>query len=387
MTVKRPLLLVHPGLNPPGGGNSVGAWALSALVDHYEVTLLAWRPHDLSRVNAYFGTDLQPDQFRLRLFPQIIARTIDRSPSSFAMLESQLLHRYARNLRQQIGKEVLALSTQNEADLGPPAIQYVHYPAAAMPRPTQDLRPIHRVPGLVTAYRAISRLLGRSSLERIRANRTLTNSAYIGGLVHRTHGIDSHVLFPPVPGCFPEVPWSGRDDAVVSIGRFAGEKRQLDAVEIVSAVREAGFDLKLHLVGSVDDPVYAGKLFAAQRRYPEWLQIHTDLPRDAMLEFVARQRYGLHCMEAEHFGIAVAELQRCGCLTLAHDSGGPREILGKDSRLLFKAKAGAVGRFIDILSRPSLKEQLRLAGIERGGQFTAERFCTELRHQVAEMAA
>ncbi len=385
MSSKPPLLLVHPGLNPPGGGNAVGAWALSALVGQYDVTLLAWRPHDLSRVNSYFGTDLRPDQFRVRFFPRLIARTIDRSPSSFAMLESQLLHRYARRLRRQLGKQVLALSTHNEADLGPPAIQYVHYPAAAMPRPTQDLRPIHRVPGLVTVYRAASQVLGGSSLERIRANRTLTNSAYIGDLVRNTHGIDSQVLFPPVPGQFPQVPWGARDEAVVCIGRFSGEKRQLEAVEIVSGVRAAGFDLKLHLVGSVDDPVYAEKLFSAQRRYPDWLQIHSDLPRDRMLEFVARQRYGLHTMEKEHFGIAVAELQRCGCLTLAHDSGGPREILGGDSRLLFKDNEDAVNKLIDVLSRPALKEQLRGSSGERAGRFTAERFCMELRRHVAEM--
>jgi len=383
---KKPLLLVHPGLNPPGGGNAVGAWALQALVETYDVTLVAWRRFDLEKINAHFGTSLKPGQFKVCFFPQILARLIDWFPMSLALLEGGLLHRYARRIRRRMGVPV-ALCSQNEADLGAPAIQYVHFPWAAMPRPTQDLRPIHRVPGFVTLYRALAIIIGGDSMARIKANRTLANSGFMAALVHRVHGIDATVLYPPVPGDFPDVDWSARENGVVAIGRFSGEKHQLQAVEVVAAARAQGADLQLHLVGSIDDPVYSQALFDTQRRHSHWMHIHVDLPRDAMLRLVAGQRYGLHMMRDEHFGIAVAELQRAGCVTFAHDSGGPREILGGDAPLLFSDEAEAVKKLVRVVGDTDLQRELRSGVSERKGLFTAERFCVELRRHVAEMAA
>ncbi|HUI25034.1 MAG TPA: hypothetical protein VL403_03030, partial [Candidatus Kryptonia bacterium] len=58
------VLLVHPSLNPPGGGRAVGAWTLQALRDTYRVDVLTWEPVNLAAINRQYGTGLRASDFR-----------------------------------------------------------------------------------------------------------------------------------------------------------------------------------------------------------------------------------------------------------------------------------------------------------------------------------
>ena len=44
--------------------------------------------------------------------------------------------------------------------------------------------------------------------------------------------------------------------------------------------------------------------------------------------------YGIHTMEAEHFGISVVEMLAAGCLVVAHNSAGPKLDIIQDQRFL-----------------------------------------------------
>uniref|UniRef100_A0A7S1XN84 GDP-Man:Man(3)GlcNAc(2)-PP-Dol alpha-1,2-mannosyltransferase n=1 Tax=Phaeomonas parva TaxID=124430 RepID=A0A7S1XN84_9STRA len=45
---------------------------------------------------------------------------------------------------------------------------------------------------------------------------------------------------------------------------------------------------------------------------------------DELLRWLSTAAVGIHTMWNEHFGIGVVEMQAAGCVTVAHDSGGPR---------------------------------------------------------------
>jgi glycosyltransferase involved in cell wall biosynthesis len=94
---------------------------------------------------------------------------------------------------------------------------------------------------------------------------------------------------------------------------------------------------------------------------------------------VARHRYGLHTMEEEHFGIAPAEMQRAGCITFVHRSGGPMEIVGHREELMFGDVDEACERIYRVANDAALAARLQRFAEERGRFFSEDRFCAELR--------
>ena len=70
------VLLVQPSLNPPGGGNAVAAWMVQALRECCEISILAWSPLRLDRINDFYGTSLAETDFELHLVPLAIRRAV-----------------------------------------------------------------------------------------------------------------------------------------------------------------------------------------------------------------------------------------------------------------------------------------------------------------------
>lgn len=372
--------MVQPSLAPPGGGHLVAAWMLEALRAEHRLTLLTWEPPDLASVNHHFGTSLAATDFTLLLPATRVRRLLARSPLPVALLKSALLLREAR---RHAPSHDLVITGDNEADFGRPGIQYVHYPKLDAERPAVDLRWYHGARPLVAAYRALARRIGGVSDAGVRANSTLVNSPFMAARVRALHGVEPVVLHPPVPGAFPDVPWSARADGVVAIGRLSPEKRLEDVLRAVEIARRGGADLELHVVGSDGDRAYARDLRARIRERAAWAHLHEDLARDALLRLVASQRYGLHAMVDEPFGIAVAELLRAGCIAFVHASGGPRDIVGSDPRLTFRDPAEAAERLLAVHADPRLQNELRAMLAARAAQYSTTRFVDELRAIVA----
>ena len=275
----------------------------------------------------------------------------------------------------------MLLGTQNEADFGRRGITYVHYPWVYLPRPRDEMRWFHRIPGAVTGYRRLCQWISHGSNEGLRRNLSLTNSSFIAGLVREVHGIDSRVVFPPVTSEFPDIPWERRESAVVAVGRVHGSKRWEMAVAIVDEVRRRGHALGLTLVGHRDDAEYAERLERLAATRP-WFRMRLDVPRDELRMAVASHRYGIHTMEKEHFGMGAAEILRAGCLLFAHNSGGPVEILGGELRLLFDDVTDAADKIERLLSNAALESELRARMEARRHLFTVEAFCDAMREIV-----
>ena len=375
--------MVHPRLAPSGGGQAVAAWALQALRGHSKVSLLTLDPVDFPALNSNFGTTLRACDFELIAARGLSQRLIESVPSPpLARLENALLARAAQRL-SSTGHFDRFLCTNNEIDFGRKGVQYVHFPYAYLKRPLQDYRWYHRLPGALALYLSLTDHLSGVSLERLRENRALVNSGFIAGLYQEAHGVEADVVPPPVPGDFPETPWDARRNVVVGVGRMHPCKRWHEAIEVVRRVRAEGLEVGLLILGSKDTPEYLHELQVRAAREP-WCEVSVDLTRAELVRRVAECRYGIHLMVEEHFGIAPAELQRAGCLTFVHNSGGPVEIVDGDAEVLFDNDAEAAEKIarmiLDDTARAAALSRLRV----RAERYSEHAFMERIRQEVLE---
>jgi glycosyltransferase involved in cell wall biosynthesis len=353
---------------------------LEALRDEHTLSLLCWEPPDLEACNRFFGTSLVAADFELLLAPAALRALARCTPSPLALLKHSYLLRRAAAIAR---RHDVVITANNEADFGRRGIQYVHYPKLDLARPVGTRVRTHEPRGLVTAcyYRLCVRV-GRFSATRMRANLTLVNSDFIGRRVQALHGIEPVVVHPPVPGVFSEVAWERRERGFVCIGRIVPEKRFETIIDVLQRVRARGHALQLHIVGSDDGRPYARAIRRRAADAGSWVSLHRDLPRTELLQLVARQRYGIHAMAEEHFGIAVAEMVRGGCIVFVPNDGGPAEIVGHDERLLFGSPEDAVDRILATIGHDDRETALRAHLARRAALFATETFVTRLREIV-----
>lgn len=381
------VLLVQPSLNPPGGANCVAAWMVDALQDVSALSIVTLEPSDWTRINAHYGTHVDPGKIAEHVEAPRLAPILDAASLRLALVRLGVVLRAARRLDREVGYD-LVMGADNEMDFGRVGLQYVHYPA--LHHFEHDARPrwFHRIPPLVGIYRQLALRAAGFSIERALANRTLVNSQYIADRFRALYGVVPEVLHPPVPGPFPEVPWSQREDEFVCLGRLSPEKEIAKVVGILEAVRARGHAVRLRLIGPpARDRGFRRELDRLLARHAAWVRIEGSLSRRDVAERVSRCRYGIHGMVGEHFGIAVAEMQRAGCLVFAPARGGPAEILGGDRRLLYDDPSAAVERIDRVLRDAALREDARRASAVRSDRFTAERFVAALRRRVAGACA
>src|SRR5262245_42635165 len=148
-------------------------------------------------------------------------------------------------------------------------------------------------------------------------------------------------------------------------------------IEILSDVRRRGHPVSLSIFGHSQDPSYERRVRAAAGERGEWVSVALDLPRSSLLHRMARCRFGIHGMVGEHFGIAVAEMVRLGCVCFAPYDGGPAEILGGDERLLYRSPGDAVAKICAALEDPGRLASLRAQIDSRAKHFSSETFVRE----------
>jgi len=297
-------------------------------------------------------------------------------PTQGALLEIAVTERWARALAAEVRADIL-LSTHNEMDFGRPGLQYVHYPWSYLPRPDIEMQWFHRIPGVLAAYRGLCQLVAGGSLAGRGRNLSLANSRFVAGKIKEVYGVDSEVLYPPVPGSFPGVPWQERRSAAIAIGRMHPVKRWEMAVEIVELARSRGVDIGLTLINQPDSIDYGRRIAGIAAGRP-WFRLLTGIPREQLAAEVARHRYGIHPMEDEHFGIAVAEMVRAGCIPLVHDSGGPVEIVGGRRELRFRTVEEGAAALRAVIEDSELQGRLRSELSQQGERFSVEAFCESL---------
>jgi hypothetical protein len=83
------------------------------------------------------------------------------------------------------------------------------------------------------------------------------------------------------------------------------------------------------------------------------------VPRSELVRLIASQRYGIHGMDEEHFGMAPAEMVRAGCIVWVRNGGGQVEIVGSDERLLYASVEDAVAKIDNAIADEAQAARLR----------------------------
>ncbi|MCL4395508.1 MAG: glycosyltransferase [Chloroflexi bacterium] len=385
---KKHLLVVDPVLNPPGGGPCVAVWALQALREIYSVDLLTWEPVRFDEINRFFGTSLEAREFSCAHAPAWLCALVALDPDPYSFQRVAIMMRLARLRRRRYD---LILSFMDEVSFGTRAIQYMHFPY--MMRIFGDEQRLIKTPGLLGRCQAAFfkrrpwRLISGFTFEDMSRNHTLVNSRWTGEHVKSAYGIEPTVLYPPVPGDFPDIPWEQRENGFVCIGRISGEKRFETIVEILSSIRARGNPVHLHIIGTFGGQRVGREYYSLVQRlareHADWVTLEENVSRERLAELVSRHRYGIHAFEEEHFGIAVAEMIRGGCIVFVPNSGGQLEIVGADSRIRYDSIDDAVKKIQRVLEDGEAQRDLQAVLSERAKLFSPDHFMRGLRDYVA----
>jgi glycosyltransferase involved in cell wall biosynthesis len=353
---------------------------LEALKAEHELAVLAWDPLDLSELNRFCGTTLQPGDFTLLRPPATLRCVFDLARRHG--LDPYGVQRYAlmmRLARKYASSTDLCVTAFDEADLGGPGIQYVHSPFTQF-----ALRSIPVTESGVAARLRPWRVISGFSTDRMRANLTLTNSSWSAAEIKRVLAVHARVVRPPVPGMFPRRAWERRNEAVATVARLVPEKRIELAIEAVRLARQKGTDLRLRVIGTTRgaDPGYVAALRRRIAAEP-WLELHEDVSRSQLAELLVSCRYGIHPMAQEPFGIAVGEMVRAGCIPFTRRDGGAAEIV-PDTRLKFDSAPEAAEGLWHAIGSRELQAEIRADLERRGDALRPEHFMTEIRSAVRE---
>ncbi len=383
MTRKR-ILMIQPSLQPPGGGNGVCCWMLQALRDDYALGVLSWRPVELAPINEHFGTTLRPSDLRCLLYPPLLRRFTDRLPGAWSLLKTFMLLKWSRTIQPCFN---LLISAHNEADLGRPGIQYIHYPWNYFPRPSADQRWYANRVTSALYYRLLPGFLDYSR-DRVKQNLTLVNSDWTGKLVKDLYpGIETRTLYPPVLGDFPSIPWERREEGFICLGRISPEKEIEKVIRILNLVRNKGRPVHLHIVGPEDNLEYASLIRTIAQKHAAWVELTGTLPRAELSRLIAAHRYGIHGMSEEHYGMAVAEMVQAGCIVFVPNGGGQVEIVGRHEPLLYQTEAEAAEKIVRVLKSTQEQDRLRAYLVSLQPRCSRDRFIAEFREIVEHMIA
>ncbi|HWP92367.1 MAG TPA: glycosyltransferase [Thermodesulfobacteriota bacterium] len=364
----------------------VAAWMIEALKKDNSVSILTWKHPDFEEVNRFYGTSLNESELGVHSVNPALRSIIDLDPDPATIQRQSYLMRLSKKLNS---KYDVVISAENEIDLGCRGIQYFHYPYLyGKIKPDIDL-PRHRRfwETLKGSYRPWM-LLSGFSYSRMVNNLTLVNSDWTGNKVREFYGISPITLYPPIPGTFPDIHWNNRENGFVCIGRFCPGKNFETIIKILTKVRARIPDIHLHVIGTpspfAGENEYYSKLMRVVRENSPWVLLHENLSREKLINLISRHRYGIHANIEEHFGIAVGEMIKAGCIVFVHNSGGQVEIVGGDERLVYRTEGEAVEKIVRVMGNPD--EQMSLIDYlnSRKEMFSTERFMRDIQEIVRQ---
>jgi len=388
---RKRLLFFAINIGPHGGGSCVTAWALEALKQDWQVTILCASYPDFEGANKHFGTGLCEEDFTIWQLPFPLRHLDKLDPDPFSAQRLAWLMRFCQ-ARCHVYDVVV--STDDEIDFGRPGVQYTHYPH--MERHLQDFQTLEKLSpgqkflGLLTGKVRPWLFISGIRLSRIRSNLMVTNSHWTARCINRIYGVDAEVLYPPVRWTGGNPGWSERKLAFVALGRLSPDKRLMEIIDILERVRERGFAVELEIIGNEDQ--VAGQAFIRQletrmARAGHWVHLHESISRQQLEAVIAGCRFGIHAMIDEHFGIAVAELVRAGCIVFVPDNGGQVEIIGNEPGLRYGSDDDAVDKICRLLANEPEQSRLQSSLGQRAENFSEAKFMQGMREIVADFAS
>jgi glycosyltransferase involved in cell wall biosynthesis len=360
-----------------GGAEAVALWILEALQDEYSLTLYTLTNVDFSWLNKMYGTHLSSEQINVKTcLPELLTDIAYSAMSMNEIFKMAIVYLTIHKFKQDSLNYDVAFSAFNALDMGSSGIQYLHW-----------VNVVEKLPEKAPFWYQLLMKWVDFSYNRLTQNLSIANSRFTADKVKEVYNIDAEVIFPPVVSEIDALPWHEKEDAFLCSGRLVKAKSPHRAIEILQAVREQGFDVKLHITGGgggVYEKSYQDDLRKLVEQNSDWVFLHQNLPYADYLKIVSRCRYGLH-VKPEPFGISVAEMLKAGMIPFVRSTGGQVEIVGaENSDLLFRKNKDAVSKIIRVLSDDTLRSNLSEILSQRKFLFSTEHFTKEIRGVVRD---
>jgi glycosyltransferase involved in cell wall biosynthesis len=350
-----------------GGAEAVALWMLEALKDDYEVTLFTFSEIDFDKLNSKYGTNLSRKTIKIKsILPHFLTALANFLNSNTKHFKQFSLHSVLRLIKAKQDDYDLLISGYNAVDLGKPGIQYIHWT------------------GVVEKNKLAAKYynkLSDFSVERLKKNVSLVNSKIVAQQAHKVYNVEPIIVYPPVVIKSIDIPWEEKENAFICSGRLVKAKQPHQAISIIKAVRERGFDLKLYLTGGGGGGEQDYLRFINQiiRDNSDWVKLYRNLSYEDYSKILYRCKYGIH-RKQEPFGISVAEMVKAGVIPFVKSTGGQVEIVGEENQdLLFNTDEDAVEAIVKVLSNEEKQSQLRQALQKQKYLFSTERFSQEFK--------
>lgn len=283
----------------------------------------------------------------------------------------------------------IMFSTYNIFDFGKRGIQYIadflfadelRNILYALPE-KKETGWLYRDSFLRTAYLKMGKLLYRPSHKRMMTNLTLINSEWSNKLLKKIYGIEGIVIYPPVAGGFPSVPWEKRENGFVCIAKLVPFKEIEKSIQILSQVRKKGLDIHLHILGWIEDTRYARMIESLCEKNRSWCFLEGGVYGEDKINFIAQHKFGINTCRNEAFGVSVAEMVKAGNIVFVPDSGGQVEIVNHPD-LTFIGVDDAAEKIESVFKSMPHQDKLRRHLEVQSNKFLIEKFKSQIRDVV-----
>lgn len=233
---------------------------------------------------------------------------------------------------------------------------------------------------------------GRSFLNQFKLKKihhVVCNSNFTKSFIDREYGVVSKVVYPPVD--IAKFKPTKKENFILSVGRFSQllqAKKQEILINVFKKLVNKGLGKwRLILAGGTDigGKDYFNQLKRQAGSYPvEFLEnpdfeILQNLYGKAKI-FWSASGFGVSEKEepekVEHFGITIVEAMAAGCIPMAIDKGGPKEII-KDGEtgFLWFTQEELVQQTLQLIQDPAIIKRLAQNVIKLSQRFDKIIFC------------
>ncbi|MEX2028044.1 MAG: glycosyltransferase family 4 protein [Candidatus Curtissbacteria bacterium] len=228
----------------------------------------------------------------------------------------------------------------------------------------------------------------KNKLKLKRYNHIVCNSYFTKGVIDRSFGIKSIVIYPPVD--VYAIKPGEKEKLIISVGRFSAHqlhpKKQDVLIEVFKELSKKAKGWRLVLAGQAkkEDERYLRQLKKTCRGFA--IKIEENMSIERLRATYASASIYWHATgfgedelknpeKMEHFGIATVEAQAAGVVPVVINKGGQKEIV-EDSKngLLWTTKAQLYDQTLKLIDSPDLLKKLSIASVKNSRRFDQEKF-------------
>jgi alpha-1,2-mannosyltransferase len=360
----------HPSFNFGGGAEWVAVNVINALKKaNYQTIILTNSRVDQTKLLRLFGTKANIDQ--QVIFPLEIAAQRTNSNIYSDFIRTLLLK----------SKCDIVIDTSSSSKLPGVDISYVHYPLLGLiPKPKSSKDYARKFRNLF--YFPFS--VYQKSQTKTKKPILLANSKYTIKGIRKITGSESTLLYPPISRAFfINDYFYERNNTVVSVGRITPQKR-FHLIPLIA--RLTSKNINFLIIGPAESRVAINQIreLARINNVADRVQILADISRDQLKEILRTSKVFLHTMVDEHFGVSIVEALASGCVTVVHDSGGPKEFVPIKFRFDTVEKAAEIIEKAIIEWTPPVAHEFTLLAKQFSEETFSEKFMSIVKSFIAD---